>query len=96
MYKRQNSLNDKIDRVSKRVFVPGKKLRGFEFGRIGPLDGGEFIGGNYGSALNLTSDLPMFSQNQSMIELEKLSQNNKIDVPSSFNYYVEIRFLEET
>ena len=38
----------------------------------------------------------MLSQNQSMIELEKLSQNNKIDVQSSFNYYVEIRFLEET
>ncbi len=53
-----NSLNDKNVRVSKRVFVPGKKLRGFEFGRIGPLDGGEFIGGNYGSAINFASRFP--------------------------------------
>ena len=53
-----NSLNDKNVRVSKRVFVPGKKLRGFEFGRIGPLDGGEFIGGNYGSAINFATRFP--------------------------------------
>jgi len=53
-----NSLNDKNVRVSKRVFVPGKKLRGFEFGRIGPMDGGEFIGGNYGSAINFVSRFP--------------------------------------
>ena len=53
-----NSLNDKNVRVSKRVFVPWKKLRGFEFGRIGPLDGGEFIGGNYGSAINFVSRFP--------------------------------------
>ena len=53
-----NSLNDKNVRVSKRVFVPGKKLRGFEFGRIGPLDGGEYIGGNYGSAINFATTFP--------------------------------------
>ena len=53
-----NSLNDKNVRVSKRVFVPGKKLRGFEYGRIGPLDGDEFIGGNYGSALNFNTTFP--------------------------------------
>ena len=53
-----NSLNDKNVRVSKRVYVPGKKLRGFVSGRIGPLDGGEFIGGNYGSALNIASTFP--------------------------------------
>ena len=53
-----NSLNDKNVRVSKRVFVPGKKLRGFEYGRIGPLDGDEFIGGNYGSAINFATRFP--------------------------------------
>ena len=53
-----NSLNDKNVRVSKRVFVPGKKLRGFEYGRIGPIDGDEFIGGNYGSALNFNTTFP--------------------------------------
>ena len=53
-----NSLSDENVRVSKRVFLPGKKLRGFEYGRIGPLDGGEFIGGNYGSAINFSSSFP--------------------------------------
>tara|TARA_Y100001970_G_scaffold244072_1_gene309871 strand:- start:926 stop:3163 length:2238 start_codon:yes stop_codon:yes gene_type:complete len=52
------SLNDKDVRVSKRVFVPSKKLRGFEYGRIGPIDGDEFIGGNYGSALNFNTTFP--------------------------------------
>lgn len=53
-----NSLNGEDVRVSKRVFIPGKKLKGFESGRIGPLDGGEFIGGNYGSAINFVSSFP--------------------------------------
>ena len=53
-----NSINNKDVRVSKRVFVPGKKLRGFEYGRIGPIDGGEYIGGNYGSAINFASTFP--------------------------------------
>ena len=53
-----NSLNGEDIRVSKRVFLPNKKLRGFESGRMGPLDGGEFIGGNYGSALNFASTFP--------------------------------------
>tara|TARA_B100001250_G_scaffold288276_1_gene250069 strand:+ start:1278 stop:3524 length:2247 start_codon:yes stop_codon:yes gene_type:complete len=60
-----NSVNDDV-RISKRVFLPAKRLRGFSPGKVGPQDGGEYIGGNYGSALNLTSDLPMFSQNQSV------------------------------
>ena len=52
-----NSIDDNV-RVSKRVFVPGRKLRGFESGKIGPKDGNQFIGGNYASALNLNSTLP--------------------------------------
>jgi|TARA_B100001964_G_C14240686_1_gene604844 outer membrane protein insertion porin family len=52
------SLNGKDVRVSKRVFLPNKKLRGFKSGRIGPLDSGEYIGGNYGSALNFVSSFP--------------------------------------
>jgi len=60
-----DSVNDDV-RISKRIFIPARKLRGFAPGKVGPQDGGEYIGGNYGSALNLTSDLPMFSQNQSV------------------------------
>ena len=57
---------DKDVRISKRVFVPSRKLRGFTAGKIGPQDAGEYIGGNYGSALNLTSDLPIFNEYQSV------------------------------
>ena len=55
---------DKDVRVSKRVFLPSRKLRGFTPGKIGPLDGDEYIGGNYGAALNLTSDIPLLSTSQ--------------------------------
>ena len=33
-------------------------MRGFEAGKIGPVDGADFIGGNYASALNLATTLP--------------------------------------
>ena len=35
--------------------TPSRRLRGFTGGKVGPIDGGEFIGGNYASALNLNS-----------------------------------------
>jgi len=52
-----NSLEDNV-RISKRVFVPGRRLRGFESGKIGPKDGSQYIGGNYAGALNLNTTLP--------------------------------------
>ena len=52
-----NSLEDNV-RISKRVFVPSRRLRGFESGKIGPKDGTQYIGGNYASALNLSSTFP--------------------------------------
>ena len=61
-----NSLEDNV-RISKRVFVPGRLLRGFESGKIGPKDGTQYIGGNYASALNLNSTLPnVFFENESI------------------------------
>ena len=55
---------EKDVRISKRVFLPSRKLRGFTPGKIGPLDGDEYIGGNYGAALNLNSDVPLLSTSQ--------------------------------
>ncbi len=52
-----NSLDDNV-RVSKRVYIPSSRLRGFESGSIGPKDGSQYIGGNYGTAINLNSTLP--------------------------------------
>ena len=52
-----NTLEDNV-RISKRVYVPGRLLRGFESGKIGPKDGSQYIGGNYATALNLNTTLP--------------------------------------
>ena len=52
-----NSFDDDV-RISKRVYVPSRRLRGFESGKVGPKDGTQYIGGNYASALNLNSTLP--------------------------------------
>ncbi len=51
------SLDDNV-RISKRVYIPSRMLRGFESGKIGPIDGTQYVGGNYGSAVNLNTTLP--------------------------------------
>ena len=53
-----NSIDDDV-RVSKRVYIPGSRLRGFESGSIGPKDGTQYIGGNYATSLNFATTLPM-------------------------------------
>ena len=54
-----NSLQSNKDvRVSKRLFLPKSKLRGFEMGKIGPKDGPDFVGGNYMATLNTALTLP--------------------------------------
>ncbi len=53
-----NTLNNKDVRVSKRLYIPGSKLRGFESGKIGPIENDDFIGGNYVSAVNFSTTLP--------------------------------------
>ena len=55
-----NSFGDDDVRISDRLFIPQSKLRGFEAGKVGPIDGGDFVGGNYVSAFNATADLPFF------------------------------------
>ncbi len=58
--KAANSLGDDDVRISNRLYLPSRKLRGFESGKIGPIDGGDFIGGNYLAAFNATTNLPVF------------------------------------
>jgi len=52
------SITDDDIKLSERLFVPSKKLRGFEYGKVGPKDGNDFIGGNYLAALNFSSTIP--------------------------------------
>ena len=54
-----NSLDSDTDvRISNRGNIPYSRLRGFERGKIGPVDNNDYIGGNYVSSLNLSSNLP--------------------------------------
>ena len=53
-----NTIKDSDARISKRAQVPYKRLRGFQRGKVGPLDNNDYIGGNYVSALNLSTNLP--------------------------------------
>ena len=62
-----NSLSNDDARITKRVFIPQKKLRGFEPGKIGPKDNDDYIGGNFGTAFNLASTLPrLFTEVQDL------------------------------
>ena len=56
--KATNSLANKKVKLSDRLFLPSKRLRGFETGKIGPKDGLDYIGGNYAIAVNLATTLP--------------------------------------
>jgi len=58
-----NSLAGDDVRISKRLFLPNKRLRGFEYGKIGPKDGDDYVGGNYASALNFKTTLPSLFTN---------------------------------
>jgi len=58
-----NSLNNKQIKLSERLFVPSRNLRGFESGKIGPKDGNDYVGGNYMTSLNIVSTLPQFLEN---------------------------------
>ena len=64
-----NSLNNKDVRLSERLFIPGRSLRGFEVGKIGPKDGSDYIGGNFVTAINLTSNLPKITENFQNLDL---------------------------
>ncbi len=67
-FKAVNSIDDDV-RVSRRVYIPSSRLRGFESGSIGPKDGTQFVGGNYGSALTLNTTLPQFFSANENIDL---------------------------
>ena len=61
--KNTTGLTDDV-RISERIGLPRKRLRGFKPGRIGPVDqGDDHVGGNYAAALSFTSNLPMVAPN---------------------------------
>jgi len=53
-----NAISNEDVRISKRLFIPSRKLRGFESGKVGPVANKDYIGGNYVTAINLLTTLP--------------------------------------
>ena len=45
-------------RLTNRLFLPRRKLRGFNTYKVGPKDGEDYIGGNYLSAISAEAQLP--------------------------------------
>ena len=48
-------------RISQRLYIPSRKLRGFQSGRIGPVDATDHVGGNYAATINFNTDLPILT-----------------------------------
>ena len=64
-----NGLQDKDVRISKRLYLPSSKLRGFKKGGIGPKDGNDYVGGNYAVATNFEMNLPNLIPESTKIDL---------------------------
>ena len=83
-----NSLNNKDVKLSERINIPSRRLRGFESGRIGPKDGDDFIGGNFAYSINFSSNIPQFfeeSQNVEFLIFTDLADVWGVDYDSSLN-----------
>ena len=53
-----NGLGGDDVRLNERRGLSSNRLRGFERGKIGPLDGSDHVGGNYAAALNFEANFP--------------------------------------
>ena len=58
-----NSISNDDVKLSERLFIPSRRLRGFESGKVGPKDGADFIGGNYSATFNAQSNIPGIFEN---------------------------------
>ncbi len=54
-------LSDDV-RISKRLNVPSSRLRGFQRGKVGPVENNDYIGGNHVTSLNFSATLPTIVQ----------------------------------
>ena len=65
-----NSVNDEDVRITDRVGLPRSKLKGFQSGRIGPVDDNDYVGGNYAVSVNFDTTLPMIMPNAETIDFK--------------------------
>ena len=82
------SLKDENVKLSERIIIPSKRLRGFEVGKIGPRDGDDYIGGNYAYSMNFSSTIPQVfqeSQNVDFLFFADAADLWGVDYDSSLN-----------
>ena len=56
-------------KLTERLSIPSNRLRGFEKGKVGPVDGTDHIGGNYAAAINFEANFPNFLPDSSKAEV---------------------------
>tara|TARA_B100000989_G_scaffold175595_1_gene131708 strand:- start:393 stop:2258 length:1866 start_codon:yes stop_codon:yes gene_type:complete len=69
LVKASNSISGDNIKLSERLYIPGRKLRGFEPGKVGPKDRGDYIGGNYISTINATTTVPKLLENVQNVDI---------------------------
>ncbi len=65
-----NSISGDNVKLSERLYIPSRKLRGFERGKVGPKDGQDYIGGNFITTANLTTTLPQILSNIQEVDFQ--------------------------
>ena len=65
-----NSITDDDVRVSKRLYAPSSRLRGFQRGGVGPKDGDDYVGGNYVATINASTTVPYILQTMENMDLK--------------------------
>ena len=63
------SLFEEDVRVTNRFYLPRKKLKGFKTRKVGPKDGKDYVGGNYATAFNFDTTLPMVFSNLDSVDM---------------------------
>ena len=86
-------LSDDV-RISERLSLPRKRLRGFESGKIGPVDANDHIGGNYAASINFQTNLPFLFQSFQSVDFNYFFDAGNVwgvDYSSSIDESNEIR-----
>ena len=64
-----NSLTGEDVKITNRFWLPRSKLKGFKTRNIGPVDAGDYVGGNYAAAVNFDATLPMLFSNVQNVDV---------------------------
>ena len=94
MLKAANSISGDDVKLTERLNISPRRLRGFESGKVGPKDGNDFIGGNYVTSININTTVPqLFPNLQNLDALLFLDAANiwGVDYDSSINDGSKIR-----